>query len=394
MKNRKKRPWVREWLRQRKEEGCCVKLLTQLRAETPSLYKNFLRMNAADFDNLLKLTAPLLTKKTTQLREPISASERLMVTLRYLATGESFRSLQFIFRIPHNTISTIIPEVCDAIYKVLQPDYLKTPSTETEWLAVSEKFYEKWNFPNCIGSIDGKHVVMTAPSHSGSIYINYKGTHSIVLMAIADASYKFLYIDVGSYGRISDGGVFRKTSFNKGLVNEKLNLPPPEPLPGRTVSVPYVLVADDAFAMTPNILKPFSVRNMNAIQRIFNYRLSRARRVIENAFGILSARFRVLPTPIKVDPPKAIKITTACCALHNYLMCRNNSIYFNPNLVDHYTQDGTLVLGEWRSERASDSLINLQPHRSYIAPNCSTVRDEFSQYFVEEGEVPFQYKHI
>lgn len=69
--------------------------------------------------------APLITKKVTNFRDPISASERLTVTLRYLATGESFRSLQYVFRIPHNTISGIIPEVCDALYKVLQPNYLK-----------------------------------------------------------------------------------------------------------------------------------------------------------------------------------------------------------------------------------------------------------------------------
>lgn len=68
---------------------------------------------------------PLLTKKVTTFREPISASERLIVTLRYLATGESFRSLQYIFRIPHNTISIIIPDVCDALYRVLSPNFLK-----------------------------------------------------------------------------------------------------------------------------------------------------------------------------------------------------------------------------------------------------------------------------
>lgn len=73
----------------------------------------------------LELVAPIITKKTTKFREPISASQRLAVTLRFLATGESYRSLQYMFRIPHNTISGIIPEVCDAIYKVLQPDYLK-----------------------------------------------------------------------------------------------------------------------------------------------------------------------------------------------------------------------------------------------------------------------------
>lgn len=213
-------------------------------------------------------------------------------------------------------------------------------------------------------------------------------------MGISDASYKFLYIDVGANGRISDGGVFRKTSFNEALINNKLNLPSSNPLPSRTVPVPYVLIADDAFALTPNILKPFSIRNMNAIQRVFNYRLSRARRVIENAFGILSARFRVLRSPIKLGPSKAIQVTSACCTLHNFLMSRKSSMYFNSNFVDHYTQDGTLVLGDWRSSQVADSLYNLQPHRSYIAQNTSEIREEFAQYFVEDGEVPYQYKHI
>lgn len=213
-------------------------------------------------------------------------------------------------------------------------------------------------------------------------------------MAIADASYKFLYIDVGSNGRISDGGVFRKSTFNEGLIKNKLNLPMPKPLPLRNVSVPCVLVADDAFALSPNILKPFNARNMTAIQRVFNYRLSRARRVIENAFGILSARFRVMRSPIKLDPIKTRKVTLACCVLHNFLISRKSSLYFNTNLVDHYTTDGTLVPGEWRSYNNVQNLVNLQRHRSYITNETSEIRNEFSQYFVEEGEMHFQYKHI
>ncbi|XP_065363219.1 putative nuclease HARBI1 [Calliphora vicina] len=392
--NKKPRQWVREWVRRRNDEGCCSKLLKELRLETPSLYSNFLRMNSSDFDYLLKLVTPLIKKQTTKLRQPISPTERLAVTLRYLATGESFRSLQYVFRIPHNTISGIIPEVCDAIYSVLQPNYLKIPSSEEEWKSVSEKFLQLWNFPNCIGSIDGKHVVMTAPTHSGSVYYNYKGTHSIVLMAISDASYKFLYIDVGSNGRISDGGVFRKCSFHNALVNKKLNIPPPKPLPMRTMPVPYLLVADDAFALTPNLIKPFSARNMNAMQRVFNYRLSRARRVIENAFGIMSARFRVMRSPIKLEPLKTRQITLACCVLHNFLMSQQSSIYFNSNLVDHYSEDGTLIPGEWRNEQIGSSLSSIQTPSYYIAPEASKIREEFSQYFVEEGEVSFQYKHI
>ncbi|XP_037821855.1 uncharacterized protein LOC119610632 [Lucilia sericata] len=173
---------------------------------------------------------------------------------------------------------------------------------------------------------------MKAPAHSGSIYYNYKGTHSIVLMGISDASYKFLYIDVGSNGRISDGGVFRKSSFNEAMTNNKLNLPPSEPLPSRNIPVPYVLVADDAFAISPHLLKPYSLRTLTATQRIYNYRLSRARRVIENAFGILSARFRILRSAIMLEPTKVRTITCACCALHNFLMTQKKNRIFQSEI--------------------------------------------------------------
>ncbi|TMW46857.1 hypothetical protein DOY81_008063 [Sarcophaga bullata] len=119
----------------------------------------------------LKLVAPLITKIVTNFRDPISASERLTVTVRYLGTEESFRSLQYVFRIPHNTISGIIPEVCDALFKVLQPNYLKIPLTNEESVTISNEFLQMWNFPNCIYALDGKHVVMTAPIHFGSVFL-------------------------------------------------------------------------------------------------------------------------------------------------------------------------------------------------------------------------------
>lgn len=113
-------------------------------------------------------------------------------------------------------------------------------------------------------------------------------------MLIADAKYKFTYIDVGANGRISDGGVFNRSSFFTSLTDNKLHLPAPEPLPGRDEPVPYFLVADDAFALTNNLMKPYALRNLSGLERIFNYRLSRARRNVENAFGILGSRFRVI----------------------------------------------------------------------------------------------------
>lgn len=125
-KRRQKRSeWVRKWVRKRETDGCFVKLMRELKEEKAPLYDNFLRMNDEHFQELLKNVTPYIIKCDTNMRKAIPPGERLAVTLRYLATGESFASLQYIFRIPQCTISTIIPEVCSAIYNVLKKDYLK-----------------------------------------------------------------------------------------------------------------------------------------------------------------------------------------------------------------------------------------------------------------------------
>lgn len=117
--------WVQEWVKKRETEGCYAKLLQELRANNPNLFRNFVRMSAEDFDFLLELVTPHIQKQDTAMRKAIPPGERLALTLRYLATGESFKSLQYLFRIPQPTISDIIPEVLDAIYLVLKDEYLK-----------------------------------------------------------------------------------------------------------------------------------------------------------------------------------------------------------------------------------------------------------------------------
>lgn len=104
----------------------------------------------------------------------ISLKERLALTIRILATGETYRSLSYQFRISTRAISYIIKEVCEAIIKNMRNIYLKVPSSPEEWLTVAEKFESRWQFPNCIGAMDGKHIVMQPPGNSGSYYYNYK----------------------------------------------------------------------------------------------------------------------------------------------------------------------------------------------------------------------------
>lgn len=153
-------------------------------------------------------------------------------------------------------------------------------------------------------------------------------------MAVVDASYKFIYIDVGCNGRISDGGVFSNCSLYNGLTQNTICLPDPRPLPGRDMPVPYCFVADDAFAMKSYILKPYPYRDQPAPNRIFNYRLSRARRIVENAFGIIAYKFRVLRKPMLLDPDRVKDVVMTICVLHNFLLSKNDSNYLSKELID------------------------------------------------------------
>ena len=236
-------------------------------------FRSWLRMDRLSFEELLDLVTPRIIKQNTLMRESISPKERLAVTLRYLATGETFQSLSFSFRISRQSISQIIIEGCTALYDTLGNEHINVPKSPNEWKIISKQFGDLWNFPMCLGAIDGKHVVIQPPPSAGSYYYNYKGTHSIVMMAVVDADLMFRYIDIGTNGRISDGGVWNKCSLCKAITGNKLNIPDAEPLPSRNTPIPYVFVADDAFGLKPYLMKPYPGSQLSNTSRIFNYRL-------------------------------------------------------------------------------------------------------------------------
>lgn len=124
-KKQRKRVWVRPWIARRDMKGIHQNLLKELQYEDLECYKNYLRMDEATFKFVVSKVSGFITKQTTHLRNPISAEDRLMVTLRFLATGESYSSLQYSTRIPQCTISSIVPETCEAIYKSMKEEFLK-----------------------------------------------------------------------------------------------------------------------------------------------------------------------------------------------------------------------------------------------------------------------------
>jgi hypothetical protein len=287
---KKKSVWVREWLLKRLKYGAYEKLMKHLREGDVKSFRNFVRMHPETFNQMVIDLTPMLQKKATNFRKPLSPGLKLAITLRYLATGDSYKSLAYGFRVAPNTIVSAVPEVCQAIYDQYHETVFKCPTTEDEWKEVAQGFSDKWNFHHCCGCIDGKHVRIQAPPHSGSLYYNYKGFYSIIMLAVVDANYKFMYVDVGANGADSDAGIFRECGLYHALEQNKADLPPSEALPGGVTDVPYFLVGDDAFAIRSWMMKPHSKRTMTSAERIFNYRLSRARRIVENAFGILANR--------------------------------------------------------------------------------------------------------
>lgn len=115
--------WERKWISRRIHFGAS-KLLQELAAEDSESFKNHLRMTEEKFEELLKHVTPAIQKSNTKMRLALPARLKLQITLRYLATGDSFASLQYMYRVPKCTISKFIPQVCDAIFEALK-DYVK-----------------------------------------------------------------------------------------------------------------------------------------------------------------------------------------------------------------------------------------------------------------------------
>ncbi|KAK5648040.1 hypothetical protein RI129_002932 [Pyrocoelia pectoralis] len=365
--------WVRDIFTEdeRYQQGTSNNLIQQMRNIDRQKIINLLRMSPETFDFLLSQIQPHI-QKLEVIRTPIAPITRLEITLRYLASGDSMTSISYNFRVGKQTVSTIIRDTCEAIWYSLKDKVFPLPTTEN-WKKIAKEFEDKWNFKHCIGALDGKHITMQALPKSGSQYYNYKGAHSIHLLAIADANYKFIMVDIGAAGRLSDGGVFRRSNLGKGFEQSRFNVPEPEN------NLPYVLVGDEAFPLTTYLMRPFPRRgHLDLTRKVFNYRLSRARRVIENAFGLLVAKWRIFQKPIIASESTINKIVQACVCLHNFLLIRGES-----NIINNDEMNELLS--------SSNGLIDIDRVGSNThGQSAATIREVFKDYFCTTGAVEWQ----
>ncbi|KAI2647457.1 nuclease HARBI1 [Labeo rohita] len=375
-RRRRRSVWVHEILQARQQLGEYHRLVQELRLDDDR-FQRYFRLDREQFDNLLSKVGPRIARQDTSYRHAIEPAERLAICLRFLATGDSYRTIAFSYRVGVSTVAGIVGEVARAIWDALVQEVMPVPTTE-DWRSIATDFLHRWNFPNCLGSIDGKHVVIRAPDNSGSLFFNYKGTYSVVLLAVVDAQYCFRVVDVGSYGRTSDGGVMANSTFGQALRNGTLGLPQDALLPGaeHLGPQPHVFVADEAFPLRRDLMRPFPGQKLSSRQRIFNYRLSRARLIVENAFGILTAQWRMYRGVIEISPANVDACVKATCVLHNFLRRSTNSTRTPIPSAGDGEAAGLQEVTRVGSNNATREAIR--------------VRENFMTYFSTEGAVPWQ----
>lgn len=265
--------------------------------------------------------------------------------------------------------------MCNAVWNAMREECMPKPDENT-WKTISEGFSKNNNFPNCVGAVDGKHVRILKPAGSGSDYYNYKHFFSILLLAVADSNCRFTYVDVGAFGKEADPTVFEKSSLWQGIQKNTINIPESSSVVGIPIKMPYAFVGDEAFGLSKHMLRPYSGKHLEMKKRVFNYRLSRARRVVECSFGILTNKWRIFHRPIDVKPKFAVDIVKCCCVLHNFVREREGYNF----------EDTLTVHGLYDFEQDTVRTVNSTVNR---------YRNALTEYFISDvGKVPWQYERM
>jgi len=199
---------------------------------------------------------------------------------------------------------------------------------------------------------------------------------------------------------LNDAGIWSNTEMSTALEKNTVSLPRELNLPHTSIAVPFALVGDEGFPLKTYLMRPYARRNLiDNQQRVFNYRISRARRIIENTFGILVERWQIFQGSICLKLDIAEAIVQAACCLHNFIISTNYSSnrYIQEDFVDQESLNGELIEGNWRNLILQHPIFN---RMGRIGANIGSIaamkqRDSLAQYFVsDEGSIPWQWEMI
>ncbi|KRT84856.1 hypothetical protein AMK59_1374 [Oryctes borbonicus] len=328
----KRRKWVAEENLQREELGEFIHLYENLRKD-PNKFFEYCRMSIDCFDLLLNKIQHKLSKQTTACRRSISPTERLIVCLRYLATGTSFRSIALTFRMGISTVGMIVLETCAALWEELQSQYMPFP-TQEHLQNVMHRFQMRYNFPNCFGAIGGMHCKIKCPANL--VRSKYSKKHfSVVLQAVVDADHRFTFVEVG--GGEDNDDTFTSSMLHTLLENNRFNVPNSTYLPNSTIQAPNVLVADAGFPLKTYLMRPYPRSNIVKGNEIFNHRISTATQCVDCAFRKLVKKWPIFTKQIDTNMDNGRTIIKAACMLHNFVIAidENRNGTFDTTIVNY-----------------------------------------------------------
>uniref|UniRef100_A0A3Q3K840 DDE Tnp4 domain-containing protein n=1 Tax=Monopterus albus TaxID=43700 RepID=A0A3Q3K840_MONAL len=282
-------------------------------------WKEHFSMSRSTFEYVLQLVKDTLKQKTTRWRKPIEPRRRLAVTLWWYATPSEYRTISGLFGVGLSTVCVLVRQVTAALKSTLLERFVRLP--EGERLEQALQGFAGRGYPMCAGAIGGTHVPVIAPKKDHAAYFNRKGWHSIVMQAVVDHNFTDIY--VGCPGSTHDARVLADSPLYKRAEDQMSTMV-------NGVEVPVHLIGDPAYPLTKWLMNGFTNHHcLTPEQHNFNYRLSSARMVVENAFDRLKGRWRCLLKCNVINVEFIPDIVAVCCILHN--VCELKKDTFLPN---------------------------------------------------------------
>lgn len=329
-------------------------------------FKENFRMSRHTYEYLCSELQVRLQRSPSCVREPLSVKQLVAIALWKLGTNSEYRSIGHLFGVGLSSVFVAVREVCEAIVDILLPRYIRIPPRDSI-CRVADGFNARWGFPQCVGAIDGTHIPIIAPNENALDYYNRKGHHSVIMQALVSFDYTFMDVYIGWPGSVHDARVL--TNSRVYLEAEAGTLLPDRFQIINGKKIPMVIIGDPAYPLLPWLMKPFTdTGRLTEKQRYFNYRHSRARMVVECAFGRLKGRWRTLLKRVDIDVKFMPTYVAACCVLHN--ICEVHKDDFNDEWMVQQQQDEAIL----RSDTGTT-----QPPT--VTADATTIRDTLSDYF-------------
>ncbi|XP_023226904.1 protein ANTAGONIST OF LIKE HETEROCHROMATIN PROTEIN 1-like, partial [Centruroides sculpturatus] len=249
-------------------------------------FRSHFRMSRHSIQKLLEFVQDdLQTSETDGVGKnltTIPVIKKILITVWYLANQESYRQIADRFGVWKSTAHYIISATIKAIASH-QHDFIQWPESH-QYKSIANDFESKRHFPGVIGAIDGTYIHCKPPMNGRNAFVNRKGDPSIILQAVCNSNKVFLDVFADRAGSTHDARVFRISPLGQRLANDPNFIPSD-----------YHLLGDSAYPCTVNLLTPFRDNgHLSPQEKHYNYVHSSTRVVIEQAFGILKAKFRRL----------------------------------------------------------------------------------------------------